>query len=92
MNIIGNEMNAYLYWMMGMPLWDFVIWLMQLPKVAPNIDVNTMMFASLGRQLKNVINTTNDGPPPPNPAKLDNPVIMGINIDPINVDKDMGNR
>ena len=51
-----------------------------------------MMLASLGKQLKNVINTTKDGPPPPNPAKLDNPVIMGINIVPINVEIDTGNK
>jgi hypothetical protein len=39
-----------------------------------------------------MMKTTNEGPPPPKPARLDRPVIIGIRIDPISVNIEGGSR
>jgi len=38
------------------------------------------------------MNTTSAGPPPPNPARLVSPVMIGMSIVPIIVDVEKGNK
>lgn len=38
------------------------------------------------------MNTTNEGPPPPRPAKLDRPEIVGMRREPIRVRKEGGSK
>jgi len=59
-----------------------VIWFVMFPKDDPNMQAKTTMVESLGRRSKNMIKVTTLGPPPPSPARVDNPAIKPKRIAP----------